>query len=175
MIICGAGITGLALAIALRRRGHAVQTIERRPGNPSASQGGGIQLTGNATAIIEYLGLDNQYRSICEMVASVPVRRYSDGDCIARLPRHQPFSMLYESALELDVTLCLGKRLRAVHTHNDGSSQSYIAEIDDGLRITSDLIVTADGCYSTAHFAEAASSCISRHLLKQASHDVPRP
>ena len=55
ILIVGAGMAGLSLAIALRRRGIKPQILERSPSWPS--HGAGIYLVGNAMRALRSLGL----------------------------------------------------------------------------------------------------------------------
>jgi salicylate hydroxylase len=75
--IAGAGLAGLTLALALLRRGFAVQVFEQAPA--LGDVGAGLQLSPNATRCLYALGLE----PALERVASVPrgkqVRLWSTG------------------------------------------------------------------------------------------------
>jgi salicylate hydroxylase len=64
--VIGAGVGGLAAAVALAQRGARVQVFEQAPA--LAEVGAGLQLGPNGVAVIEALGL----RSAAEAVASLP-------------------------------------------------------------------------------------------------------
>ena len=56
-LIVGGGIAGLTLALALEKKGLASLVMERNKGSLSA--GAGIQLSPNASRILNSLGLGN--------------------------------------------------------------------------------------------------------------------
>ena len=55
ILMVGGGIAGLTAAVALRRRGHAVEVVEQQPGWPAV--GWGLSLTGPALRALEKIGL----------------------------------------------------------------------------------------------------------------------
>ena len=55
VIVAGAGIAGLTAALAFAARGHPVRVFERAP--EIESVGAGIQLSPNATRILDRLGV----------------------------------------------------------------------------------------------------------------------
>jgi 2-polyprenyl-6-methoxyphenol hydroxylase-like FAD-dependent oxidoreductase len=54
ILVIGAGICGLATAVALQRRGHPVTVIEERT---DTSSGAGISIWPNALAALDEVGL----------------------------------------------------------------------------------------------------------------------
>ena len=57
--IVGAGIAGLATAVALRRTGHTVNVIEQRA---DVGSGAGISIWPNALAALDEIGLGDEVR-----------------------------------------------------------------------------------------------------------------
>ncbi|WP_116969756.1 FAD-dependent oxidoreductase, partial [Blastomonas sp. UPD001] len=55
ILIAGAGIAGLAAALALARKGHDVQLIEQAPALEEV--GAGLQLGPNAMRMLDALGI----------------------------------------------------------------------------------------------------------------------
>jgi 2-polyprenyl-6-methoxyphenol hydroxylase-like FAD-dependent oxidoreductase len=55
ILIVGAGMAGLTLAISLKRKGFHADIVERQPDEPT--QGAGIYLLGDAMRVLESLGL----------------------------------------------------------------------------------------------------------------------
>ena len=71
IVVIGAGIAGLASAVALQRRGHDVTVIEERT---DASSGAGISLWPNALAALDELGLGDAVREAGGEVTAGAVR-----------------------------------------------------------------------------------------------------
>ena len=59
-VVVGAGIAGLATAVALQRRGHAVSVVEDRT---DTSPGAAISIWPNALAALDNLGLGDAVRA----------------------------------------------------------------------------------------------------------------
>src|SRR5690349_19704449 len=59
ILVIGAGISGLATAVALQRRGHQVTVIEERT---DTSSGAGISIWPNALAALDAIGLGDAVR-----------------------------------------------------------------------------------------------------------------
>jgi 2-polyprenyl-6-methoxyphenol hydroxylase-like FAD-dependent oxidoreductase len=58
-LVIGAGIAGLATAVALQRRGHDIAVIESRSDTTS---GAGISIWPNALAALDHIGLGDAVR-----------------------------------------------------------------------------------------------------------------
>ncbi|MFF7986851.1 FAD-dependent monooxygenase, partial [Streptomyces sp. NPDC007901] len=58
VLIVGGGIGGLTAAVALCRRGHAVEVVEQQHGWPAV--GWGLSLTGPALRALDTIGLAQQ-------------------------------------------------------------------------------------------------------------------
>ena len=83
-IIAGAGIGGLAAAIALARAGLRVTLIERAPVLGEA--GAGLQLAPNATGRLREMGLLDKILKYATAPEALRIRRARDGRELARLP-----------------------------------------------------------------------------------------
>jgi salicylate hydroxylase len=57
VLIVGAGIGGLSLAILLAQAGHRVSAVERKPSFDSLSTGGGLNVTANAVHALQLMGI----------------------------------------------------------------------------------------------------------------------
>jgi salicylate hydroxylase len=163
-VIAGAGIGGLAAALALGRRGWDVTLVERRTAFPDV--GAGIQLSPNASRILIDLGLGSALRRAAAEPARVVVRAAASGREIGQVAlgpfmRERfgaPYCVVHRADLQtllLDavraqasVRLLVG---RAVIGVRDEPGQASVAvESAGGARDTlrADLAVAADGLWS---------------------------
>ncbi|KAI1484629.1 FAD binding domain-containing protein [Biscogniauxia mediterranea] len=165
IIVVGAGLSGLATAIATTLSGHKVTVFE------SAKEpheiGAGLQVTPNATRILQQWDLpESLWRSAAEP-ASVTVHRYS-GEVLAReegfdrtmrarygapfldLHRVDLHAALYARARALGVGFRLGETVAAVNFDSDDDNKPEVIVVCDGARAsaTADLVVAADGLWS---------------------------
>ena len=74
-LVAGAGIAGLATAVALQREGHSVSVIEERT---DTSAGSGISIWPNALAALDHISLGNAVRDAGHQVVAGSVR-WHDG------------------------------------------------------------------------------------------------
>ncbi len=84
-IIIGAGIGGLATALALLRAGHRVRVIEQ---STSLSEvGAGLSITPNASKALAYLGLADELARIGSTPTAGSLRHYRTGEDLVTLPQ----------------------------------------------------------------------------------------
>ena len=155
VLIVGAGVAGLAVARALRRRDFAAEVVERMP--EWETSGAGLYLPGNSVRALDELGiwaelaaganpivrqrfLDHRGR----LLADIDVRSYWDGvaACVAirRAALHEALR-----AGSVEVPVCLGLSV----TELDADGQAERVRFSDGSTGTYDLVVGADGVHST--------------------------
>jgi FAD-dependent urate hydroxylase len=155
ILVVGAGIGGLGAARALRQRGFAADVVERDPA--WAHTGAGIYLPGNATRALRALGLES---AVAERASLIPHQRLCDH-------RARLLADIDLAALWGDVGPCLALHRADLHevlaSHGDpvsvrmgvslqGLSQqdgTVTVEFDDGGAGRYDLVIGADGIYST--------------------------
>lgn len=82
IVVAGAGIAGLALAVALTRDGRRCRVLDERPA--LGSSGGAITLWPNALAALDHLGLGDDVRRVGREVPAGEVRSY-DGRLLRRV------------------------------------------------------------------------------------------
>jgi salicylate hydroxylase len=163
-IVAGAGIGGLAAALALSRGGWRVTLIERRTG--FSEVGAGIQLSPNASRILIDLGLGAALRRAATEPARVTVRAISSGREIGAVAlgsyMHDRFGALYYVIHRADLQTIL---LDAVRGQSGvrllmGRTASSATETADTMQVAleraggaeetieADLVVGADGVWS---------------------------
>ncbi len=167
VLIVGGGISGLALGIALRRAGRAVDLVELNP--TWTVYGVGIILQANGLRALQRLGLS----SAC-IAASYPyaMSLHHEEDGRPRAARHKPSladeglpascGILRPALHELlrDTALAAGVQVRLGITVSTIADQPAAAEVrfSDGSEGVYDLVVGADGLRSTVRslcFAQA--------------------
>lgn len=84
VVVAGAGIAGLATAIALARRGIAVEVFERAA--RLAEIGAGLQLSPNAVHALDRLGLRDAVSAVAVVPEAVRIASVARGRPIARVP-----------------------------------------------------------------------------------------
>ncbi len=180
--IAGAGLAGLAVAVALAQRGWRVRVHEK--GKELREIGAGIYLFENALNALRALGVhdaivasgvrysqprllyDHRQR---EVHIARPQDRLPDLVVILRTELHR---ILAQKAVELGVEIVTNSRVT-------GAEPDGRLLIESGAVGTADLLVGADGVYSSvraslgleARFVELADGC-GRHLIPRRPTDT---
>lgn len=162
--ISGAGIGGLAAAIALRKLGLESVVFEQAP--KFARVGADINLTPNAVLALDGLGVGDELRKTAARPSHRISRTWDTGEETSRLEMSQAAETRYGApqltmhradllaALEQAVpaaTIHLGKRTVAIDEGADGITVRF----EDGTSQRVDVLVGADGIHST----------VRKHLL----------
>lgn len=155
IVVVGAGIGGLATALALNKRGATVRMLEQSP--EITEVGAGLQISPNGVAVLDALGLGAAIRKAAVAAKSVTLRDYRRGAKVLRLDlaRHaagQDFLLMHRG--DLIGILEQAARARGVEIEL-GCQVSEIAE-DGGAATISragskerhDLVIGADGLHS---------------------------
>lgn len=161
-IIAGAGIAGLAAAIALSHAGFKVAIYERA--NTLDEFGAGLQLTPNATRILARLGALDRVLPVASKPRAVIVRRGSDDTELTRMPlggATRRWGAAYLAIHRADLQRAL---LEAAHQHSGVGltlGASVLDFANNGERISvglargvtqardeADLLIGADGLRS---------------------------
>lgn len=159
IVVAGAGIAGLAVALAFRKAGHDVTVVERTPS--LGTIGAGILIQANGLLILDALGLGGAVRAAGASRRAFDLRD-RHGDLLLRthfdavLPAHLcPVSIhraelhriLWEACASSSVALQLGYTVRRVEAN--GQRPSLVCETAAGeKRISGDLVIGADGVKS---------------------------
>lgn len=157
--IVGAGIGGLAAAVALAQKGARVRVFEQAVA--LGEVGAGLQISPNGVAVLEALGLRKPASEFANTPEAVVLRDYRGGEVVclpmgqAAMARyHRPYwqfhradllKVLAEGAQASGVELVLGHRLTGV-TQDENK---VTAEFSSGEKVQSEGLIGADGVRST--------------------------
>ncbi|HVU05073.1 MAG TPA: FAD-dependent monooxygenase [Polyangiaceae bacterium] len=155
-IVVGAGVAGLATAVALSRTGVRVAVCERS--RDVRRTGGALLLWSNAMAVLADLGLAERVLEVATLLEVTEFRSWS-GDTLWTLPvedlsvRHGAPSVVISRADLVDVLLAalppdsvrFGTSVASVRT--EGARAAVLLE--DGSGMDADVVVGADGIRSS--------------------------
>lgn len=155
--IVGGGITGVALAVALARRGLDCNLFERT--RHLREIGAGIQISPNGSRLLLGLGIGRCLERVAVRPEAIEVRDWADGAIMARTPLGEACTELYgapylalrrsdlHSALLENLpesSLHLGmKCVEAVET-----GEEVLLRFADGFEFRADVVIGADGIRS---------------------------
>src|SRR5215470_13379152 len=157
-IVVGAGIGGLTTAMTLRRAGIAAEVFEQAA--ELREVGAGIQISPNATRILERLGLaDAMQRAGVQPLAS-QIRRWDNGAVLARYPLadlcERRYGASYYHCHRAELLDILGSAVRSGVVHLDHRCVSLAQHADrvevafhNGATVAADVAIGADGIHST--------------------------
>lgn len=160
VIVSGAGIAGLAAALALRQRGVAVTVLEQAA--DLREVGAGLQIAPNGSRVLQALGLGAAVEAVACEAAAKEVRLWNTGrrwplfdlgvDAQARFGApywmvhrgdlHQVLRQAFEAAAP--GALRTGVRVERAHTQADAVRITAA----DGRIFEADALVAADGVHS---------------------------
>ena len=164
--IVGAGLAGCALALGLRRIGARVILLEKRP-PIMQTDGTGILLVGNATAALDALGCGKELQALGRPVETIAFTDECENplfeiDC--RRHAWPPFFAVRHALLrsmllrESGIEPLFNTTIQSVE-----DTDRPTLRLSDGSRIACDLLVGADGIYSTVRqlvFRTPAPTCV---------------
>lgn len=156
VLIIGAGLGGLTLALALHRRGLRPVILERAATLEAA--GAGVQLGPNATRLLIDLGLEAPLRAAAFAPEAVQVHGGASGRVLLRVGLGKPAQTRWGAPyLQLHRADLQALLLEAVTTRDAGelrlgagvaAVQPQAAVLESGERIEAEVIVGADGVRS---------------------------
>ncbi|WP_202874965.1 FAD-dependent monooxygenase [Kribbella albertanoniae] len=155
-VIVGAGIGGLAAAIALHHRGWNIKVLERAPALREV--GAGISLWPNATRALDLLGVGDQVRAFSTPEGPGGFRDHH-GRWLFRSTLQTPYgeTLMLRRPTLLDIlrkavpanAIVLSTTVASV----ENSGGQVTVTHDDGVQTSADLLVGADGLHSTVRAA----------------------
>lgn len=173
VIISGAGIAGLATALALRQRGVVVTVLEQAA--QLREVGAGLQIAPNGSRVLQALGLGGAVEAVACEAAAKEVRLWNTGrrwplfdlGADARARFGAPYWMLHrgdlhqvlKAALEAVAPDALQTGVRVERAETIGDAVRVTAA--DGRNFEADVMVAADGVHSAqrrAVFGEGSAS-----------------
>lgn len=180
-VVIGGGIGGLATAIALRRAGLQAHVYEQAPALTEI--GAGLSLWANATKALTQLGLGDHLISITTPL-EVLESRTPDGRVLhhvalgevdrkfgyfcAAMHRGELFQLLLDEVPPSNVVT--NHRFRRLSRSGDRP----VACFENGLEVTADLLIGADGLFSNVRH-ELAAGAAPRELRDLARNRRGRP
>lgn len=157
IIVVGAGIGGLAAALAARRLGARVTVLEQA--NEIAEVGAGLQITPNGVAVMQALGIADDLAWCSQRARAVVLRNHRQGRQVMRLDldqyahdlryyfvhRADLINILLAAAREVGVVIKLSQSVENVTWQADGRAVVNCTNAPDRA---ADLIIGADGVRS---------------------------
>jgi salicylate hydroxylase len=160
ILIAGAGIAGLAAALALARKGHDVRIIEQAAALEEV--GAGLQLGPNAMRVLDTLGIGEKVAAAGQAPAAITLRDGRSAREILKVPLGEAakrrWGAAYVTLHRADLVAILAEALERAQP-GALSLGATLAQIDnraDGVSITTasgealsaDLLIGADGIRS---------------------------
>lgn len=164
-VVAGAGLGGMAAAIALRRAGHEVVVLEQAPALDTV--GAGIQMAPNASRLLGAWGVVDEFRPTAVRAEAAIRRRYSDGAVLGEAPMGEAVERRFGAAYWCLHRADLHRALVAVATGREGTGPPVDVRLDcavtgvlstgpdearvatsRGEELSGDVVVGADGIRS---------------------------
>ena len=159
-LIAGAGIGGLASAIALALRGCEVAVFEQAP--ELTEIGAGLQISPNGWHVLQALGVSDGLRATLFEPEAIEMRMGQGGAEVFRLPMRgyarDRWGAPYIHIHRADLVAALEARLLGLHTGSIHTGHAVVSyeqtegaaslTLADGTKYVGDIIIGADGLHS---------------------------
>ncbi|ESZ87567.1 MAG: salicylate 1-monooxygenase [Blastomonas sp. CACIA14H2] len=160
ILIAGAGIAGLAAALALARKGHSVQVIEQAAALEEV--GAGLQLGPNAMRVLDALGIGEKVAAAGQSPAAITLRDGRSAREILKVPLGEAakrrWGAAYVTLHRADLVAILAEALEraqpgALHlgvtlTDIDNRADGVAIATASGETLAAELLIGADGIRS---------------------------
>lgn len=154
VLISGAGLGGLATAIALARTGHTVTVFEQAPA--LGEVGAGIQIPSNSSRLLLKWGISEKFKQRAVAPSSMYFRRWQNGQIIGNtrlIPDFEdnfdaPYYVAHRAHLHealYELALSHGVEVKVDHTVASVDGKEGSVTLADGTVCFGDLIIGADG------------------------------
>jgi salicylate hydroxylase len=157
VIIIGAGIGGLAAALALQRHGLRVSVYEQAP--ELREFGAGLIVTPNAMHALDFLGVGEAIAAASNVSAEVLIKHYRTGEVLQHRPHGDAYRLKYgagcfqvhradlHNALSAAVLANDPGCIRLAHTFNNlvQDHTGVVAGFANGAVATADALIGCDG------------------------------
>jgi 2-polyprenyl-6-methoxyphenol hydroxylase-like FAD-dependent oxidoreductase len=183
VLIAGAGIGGLAAALALAQRGIATHVLEQRAA--FEPDGAGIQIGPNGTRILQQLGVAEALHRHVGEPRCICVRDGASGDVLTRLPlgdwiatRHgAPYWVAHRRDLHaallqaVQASARVTLQMNVVATGAEGDERGVTLSTENGDAFAGSALIAADGVWS--RLRSAVFDCpVPRFSGKSAARSV---
>ncbi len=189
IVIAGAGLGGMAAAIALRRAGHAVEIVEKAPA--LGVVGAGIQQGPNASRLLQAWGVVDHFKGRGVKAQAAVRRRWDTGEVLGEMPMGDELEKQIGASYWCLHRADLHDALVAVASGEEGPGQPVeirlghgVADVvstgpdkatirlDNGDEVSGDVIVGAEGIRSVIRkslFGEVKTNfsgrIVNRHII----------
>jgi 2-polyprenyl-6-methoxyphenol hydroxylase-like FAD-dependent oxidoreductase len=166
IVVVGAGIAGLATAVALQRRGHDVTVIEERT---DTSSGAGISIWPNALAALDEIGVGDAVRESGGRVTAGALR-WRDGSWLRRPSAERMITALGEPLVVVRRCTLTNVLLGALEpgTVETGLAVRDVVATGPGARVTLSDSTTREAAAVIG--ADGVRSVVARHLNGSLDH-----
>ncbi|OBT97710.1 hypothetical protein VE01_05027 [Pseudogymnoascus verrucosus] len=160
IVVIGAGLGGLAVALALRTATsrHVITVLESAPA--LAEIGAGLQITPNAAKLLIRWGLGDQLQKVTTVPEQFTIYRYSNGEVLGKRDNYgaemlakygAPFWDVHRADLQIAMyerAKNLGIKFRFSAQVESYDLATPKAILQGGEEVHADLIIAADGLWS---------------------------
>ena len=153
IVIVGAGIAGLCLALVLRKHGIAARVVEKAPALTEI--GAGIQISANGMRVLRWLGLEDAMRAQACNPKFFRAVDWRDGHELHTIAYREDHFQLHRAdllnVLKADLPADFVQLNESVTRF--AQTESGVSVVSDRARYDADSLIGADGIHSTVRAA----------------------